>query len=46
MPEAQVQWKSSQDSHFWQKSHVNWTIDDIRFLNRICGYEKYRVVTV
>lgn len=30
----------------WKRCRSAWTFDDIAYLNRVCGYEKYRVVRV
>lgn len=26
----------------WHESRMNWSLDDIRFFNKMCGYERYR----
>lgn len=25
----------------WRESHMNWSLEDIRFFNMVCGYERY-----
>lgn len=30
----------------WKRSAMAWTVADIGTLNRLCGYEKYRIVKV
>lgn len=27
----------------WVQSSENWSVDDLRFFNKVVGYEKYRV---
>lgn len=30
----------------WKRSAMPWTFEDVAYLNRTCGYEKYRVARV
>lgn len=30
----------------WMRSRMAWTFEDVAWLNRACGYEKYRVAHV
>lgn len=30
----------------WKRSAMTWTFEDVAFLNRTAGYEKYRVARV
>lgn len=30
----------------WKRCRSDWSFEDIAFLNRVVGYEKYRVVAV
>lgn len=30
----------------WKRSEMAWSFDDVAYLNRASGYEKYRIVKV
>jgi hypothetical protein len=40
-----VEWRDNEQSP-WRESHAVWTLDDVAYINRTVGYEKYRVTNV
>lgn len=40
-----VEWRDTRHAG-WRRSYAGWTAEDVAFLNRTVGYEKYRIIEV